>query len=394
MRSPLATNLELKLHLGRLVRFSVILALALFATDALYAQTGGSGSKSSSNPTNPGNPIFGPDYVHRPDGEAPPPAPGGGRSERAVFNPCDERPAWWSRWSFTFTTLYGFSNQRSDVGNASLNTNYVGLDLTAAACAPPYTTFDFTFLYSHGNGSSGGGTSQFFNQYLGAVSVLQPLNYFFCSSWKPADLSCDVTNQQWAIIMESVYGGAFGSVSTPGLAIHHFTQEPFIQEALADYQLAIFPGRKGSRQTSPGYSYSYPNLTLELSSGIAYTRLHVDSSFGESSGKQLDYLNAISLSYSFACMWGFLVGVEWDAPFYSDPVRNAKPYYTNTAVFTGGLVYNLYPHVDSSEDKSNNCKKGFCDPRRWSLSLLYSYTAFDPSRKTNAVELRISYALF
>jgi hypothetical protein len=402
MRSPLTTRLGFKPYLGCLIGICASLALTVFEPDAMYAQTGGSRSKSSSNPSNPANVILGRDLVHRPDGSlAPLAASVNKRNEATEFrkealppspNPCDEQPCWWSTWSFDFATLYDFSNQRSTVGNASLNLNYVGIDLTASACAPPYTSFDFIYAYSHGTGSSAGGTSQVVNQYSGAMSILQPLNYFFRSSWKPADLSCKVDNQQWAIIMESLYGGAPGSTSTPNFPIQHFTQETLVQDALLDYQRAVFPERKDYQKSAR--EYSYPNWTLDLSTGIQFTRLHLDSSGGGSSGKQLDYLNSVNLSYSFKCMWGFLVGVEWDAPFYSEPVHNAKPYHANTAVFTGGIVYNLYPNVPSNEDKSGSCKKGFCDPRRWSLSLLYSYTAFDPSTQTNTVELRISYALF
>ena len=377
MRSHLEVSSAGRPKLAGLVSLSASLALMVFLGDSLYAQTSRRESSSAANPA--AVPLPTPltsgvvtNLMHNPDGKV----------KRS------ETKGWWSKWSFSLSALYDFSSQRSRVGDIPLESNSVGIDCTLTAVSRPYTIFDFAYLYSHGAGSSAGEPSQVINQHLGEVRILQPLDFFWCH-WTPADQSEERFNKQLGIIMDSAYGGALGSLAAPNLLSQHDTQHLFIQDSLLDGQIAIFPCRKDKEHSG----YSYPNWIGELSSGVRFSQFWVDSSGAgsamASSGRQLNYVNIASLTHSFTCGWGFLVAIEWDAPLDSQPVRNAKPYYANTATFTGGLVYNLYP--DTRSDKSK-CLRDLWDPKWWSLSLLYSYTAFDPLTETNTLQIQVFYS--
>jgi hypothetical protein len=324
-----------------------------------------------------------------------------------TFSPtagCEPTPApisgdipWWKRWSFSLSGLYQFSNQRSRVGDLSWQSNTAGIDFTAAYDYWPYTTLDFIYLYSNLNGSSPSGSNDVTNQHVGAVRIIQPLNPIWCDNWKPADQSFHQVNQQLATLFRAAYGGSIGSLASPNFASEHDTNNAFVGDALLDYQFAWFPCRfedNGKRdptrplpQDKTCLSYSYPSLVFELSSGLEFSTQQFDSSSFSSgistSGRQLNYLNFASLTYSFRCRWGILVGVQWNAPLDSRPVHGSKPDYANTATFTSGLVYNLYPYT----------RPGIhLDGRRFSLALLYSYTAFDPLSETNTLQVQVSYS--
>ena len=293
------------------------------------------------------------------------------------------RSDFFSQWSFSLSTLYDFSSQRSRVGDVPLESNSAGIDLTVTALSPPFTIFDFIYAYSHGTGSAAGGAEQTINQYLGEVRILQPI---YWDHWMPAYKSGKAFNEQLAVIMDSAYGGAVGSLSVPNLLSQHDSQHLFIQDSLLDGQIAIFPTRNCTGHNED----NYPNSIFELSSGVRLSRFWVDPSRGNSGmtsrSRQLDYVNIASLTHSFTCGWGFLVAVEWDAPIDSGTAHNTKPYYANTATFSGGLVYNLYPE---RHGEKWDCAEFW---KRWSLSLLYSYTAFDPLTETNALQLQVFYS--
>jgi hypothetical protein len=396
MRSAPVANCRFRSHRAKLVCLCASLLLVALLPNKLGAQAMGNTSNKMSNPTNQPVLPFAPNFVRNHDGYAVAPAGTAQKGfSKEVTPPCESTSLWFSQWSATFTTLYDFSSQKSIVGAGSLNTQFVGIDLTLATDVYPYTSFDFVYLYSHGTGSFPGQTSELVNQHLGEIRILQPLNPFWCSSWRPADQSADVRNQQLAIVMQSAYGGAFGSISSPNMP-QHINEQPLSQLALLDCELAVFPLRANCRAKDVRQQYSYPNWVLDLSSGIQFTRLGSDTSgagfSSTSSGKQLDYVNIVSLTASFGCGWGFLVGVEWDAPLYSVPVHGTRPNHASTATFAGGVVYNVYPSTQNTEH--NNCIQKILDPKRWSLSVIYSYTAFDPLIQTNTLEVRISYSLF
>lgn len=375
MRSHLQINATGRPRPVGLFHLSVGMALIMFSAEGLHAQATDPESTNAKNPAavamaNPLAPRVVTNIIHNPDGK--------GRAEDW---------GWWSKWSYSLSVLYDFSSQRSRVGDIPLESNSEGVDFTLTAISRPYTIFDFIYAYSHGSGTSGGGTSEVINQHFGEVRILQPLDFFW-TRWEPAYQSSDRFNKQLGIIMDFAYGGARDSITAPNLLSQHDTQQLFMQESLLDGQIAIFPCRQDREH--PGYFY--PNWIGELSSGVQFSKFWFDSSGAGSAttpSRQLNYLNIASLTHSFACGLGFLVAVEWDAPLDSHAGHNGKPYYANTAIFTGGLVYNLYPETDSGK---RNCLRDFWDLRRWSLSLLYSYTAFDPLTQTNTLQLQAFYS--
>jgi hypothetical protein len=124
---------------------------------------------------------------------------------------------------------------------------------------------------------------------------------------------------------------------------------------------------------------------------VQFSSVRLGSTEGTSgtTGWQVTYQNSASLTLSLVSRCGFLVAAEWDAPVYSDPLRGSAAYRANTATFTAGFVYNYYAGKYTSEfSKPNN--PWAMD--RWGLSLLYSYTAFDPFTETNQLQLKISYS--
>ena len=374
MRSNLEVNRKGRPRQLLFVDLSVSVAVMIVMAEGLCAQVTGPESKGTKNPAavpaaTPQELGIFTNLIHNPDGKV-------GESE--TLSP-------WSEWSFSLSTLYDFSNQQSRVGGIPLVSNSAGIDLTVTVVSRPYTVFDFIYAYSHGTGSLAGGADQTINQYLGEVRILQPI-YRDEDHWKPAYESEKATNEQLAVILDSGYGGAIDSLTVPSLLSQHDTQHLFVQDSLLDGQIAIFP----TRTDKPHDKDNYPNYIFELSSGVRFSRFWIDPSSASSAmtsrSRQLDYVNIASFTHSFTCGLGFLVAVEWDAPLDSGTVHNTKPYYANTATFSGGLVYNLYPAKHS--DKWD-CAEFW---KRWSLSLLYSYTAFDPLTETNTLQLQLFYS--
>lgn len=421
MRNPLRVNHRYGVHL-RPAALYLSVVVTVLQPNRVYAQA----SMGPQNPKNPNGLAPVPNFVHNPDGwsvsatQAPsltlsatpstteekkrkPKAARTPSCEDIQLKPVVPEPTpspfkqWLRDWSFSVSTIYQFSDQRSRVGGLSWDSNFIGIDLAAAFNAKPYTSFDLSYFYSHATGSSPSGADDITNQHIGIVRILQPLDNIWCSDWKPADQSDRPWNQQWALLVRAAYGGSLGSLATPNLAFEHDTTYTFIGDTLLDYQLAWFP----SRYIPPGLSpddlrrlrdcdtYSYPNLVFEFSTGTQFNTARFDSSSSGSStttsGRQFDYLNSAILTGSLPCRLGFLVAVTWDAPFDSEPLHGARPYRANTATFTGGLVYNLYPSTDP---------RAFChfDLKRFSFSLLYSYTAFDPFTETNTIQFQASYS--
>jgi len=409
MREPFGADRRYRLQLTGLAGLSVSIVLIAFLPTRLHAQSMSMGAKNPTTPTNPTKFPVGPNLVHNPGGWSFNPSPyRTGISTTSEKNPLAEATEnectwpWWCMWSFDLSTLYEFSNQRSRVSGFSLDSNSAGIDLAATSVSCPYTSFNFEYIYSHGTGSTPGRANETVNQHLGLVSILQPLNPLWCSSWKPADLSACRLNQQLAIIAETAYGAALSSLTLPTSPVQHDTEHPFIQDCLLDYQLAWFPHRLNScdcytaSEDHDSVTRRYPNLLFELTSGVQFSTVRLDSSSSgfsaTSSGRQLDYLNGVSLTCSLPCQLGLpprlglVMAAEWDAPLSSDPVRGSKPDHANTAIFTTGLVYNLYPSTDDDAPKKNVLQ------RHLSFSLLYSYTAFDPLTETNTLQVQVSYS--
>jgi hypothetical protein len=171
-----------------------------------------------------------------------------------------------------------------------------------------------------------------------------------------------------------------------------------------DYQFACFSNRQNKSNTlstdtngscddrfADDYRDDYATFFFELSSGIQLNKIWLDSSDHRltSSGRQLTYQNIASLDISFYKRFGVFVSAEWDAPLDSEPLHDSQPYYANIAIFTGGLTYNYYP---GRLAKTNGVVDRLRNSDRWSVSILYSYTAFDPFTESNQLQVRVSYA--
>jgi hypothetical protein len=274
----------------------------------------------------------------------------------------------------------------------------------------PYTSFDVSYTYYHLSGSSPGGTTQSGDQHVGFIRVLQPLEPFWphCDNWRPITLNADPSPDQFAVILAAGYGGNLVSTQIPRFPSISSTAYTYVGSALLDYQRACFPKRTAKYKWRPCHkdatSYlpdpddNYPSLLFDFSSGIQFNTTRLVSSnpafAGLWSGRQLTYQNIGSLTYSLRCRLGFLVGAEWDAPLSSDPLHGAQAYHANTAIFTGGIVYNLFPEdkYDPSDKAASQERTGlgrlFSLRHRLSLSLLYSYTAFDPFAETNQLQFQ------
>lgn len=408
MRNPFADNRARKLEVTTLKTFLFGTALVIFSPITLDAQTMSKGSPKTVNPTSPTQLPTLPNFLRNPDGWAITGISSStltkGKEETTPLD-CEDmqvindrpKPNWWSKWSLALSTLYQFSNQRSRVGGLSWDSNSAAIDLEASFDDVPYTSLDLSYAYSHLSGTSPVGANDVTNQHIGAIRVLQPLDNLWFRNWKPADESFCPVNHQLAILVRAAYGGSPGSLASPNFAFQHDTAYTFVADTLLDYQLAWFPWRTVPRENPhidkfltdrEENCYYYPNLVLELSTGTQFNSTEVDSSSSvfssTTSGRQFDYLNSIILTGSLPCRIGLLVGATWDAPFDSQPLRGAKPYHSNTVTFTGGLVYNLYPLTYP--------RIPALGLRRWSMSLLYSYTAFDPLSETNTLQLQISYS--
>jgi hypothetical protein len=304
---------------------------------------------------------------------------------------------WYDDWSFSLLGSYQFLNQRSRTGDVSLDVETGLIDIAAAYNCPPFTTLDIFYAYSHASGSSPTGVNQTTDQHAGSLRVVQPLLPFLPRDWKPAALSEIPCNHQVAVILSGIYAGAQNDTDLPHFFSVHSSTHTFVGSALLDYQFAYFENRcrtrpKTEKSTDRCFDKSidlgpddYAKLFLDFSSGIQFNTTRLDASGrlfgGTSSSRQLTYQNVATLNYSFYHRFGFLVSAEWDAPLYSDPLRNSQPYYANIAIFTGGLTYNYYP---------GRTRKEFWN--HWSMSLLYSYTAFDPFTESNQLQVQASFA--
>jgi hypothetical protein len=404
MRSALLGSYKSKRKIG-FVGLSSALALGIYLSGGLYAQATGTGSKSPPKATNPRPPPILPNFkLGGHDGQAPPPAVGGMKRNEFVKPPAKR---WWENLDWTLSTLYQFSSQRSRIGDGTFDSNSAIIDLSVRYNARPYTSADVSYSYSHVSGSVPTGPNVTTDQYAGFLRVLQPLNPAWCPNWKPADLETEKKlNHQLAILAGVGYGGSPGSLTLPNSPVVYNTSHTVFGDALLDYQFAWFPCRPAE---APDPRRLYPSLLFELSSGVQGATVCANSSSAgvttTSSARQVDYLNIASLTYSFPCRFGFQVAIAWDSPLDSQPLRGAKPDRANTATFSGGLVYNTYPSkpgkpksgeksIDASCNRDKTVTWWDClrDSNRWSGSVLYSYTAFDPLTETNTLQVQISYS--
>ena len=305
--------------------------------------------------------------------------------------------------SFTISASYQFLDQRSRVGDISLDTESAAIDFAGSINRRPFTSFNISYTYSYVNGSSPVGTGQTIDQHVGSVRLLQPIQPIFVSKdeWQPAALSSCRLNHQFAIILGADYGGSVNSTEIPHVPVFHGSTGTFVGNALLDYQFAWFPNRPlDDNATPPDLAQdNYATLFIELTSGVQFSTTHLDLSNRNSAigtaGRQLTYQNIASLNYSFWRRFGLLVAAEWDAPLDSVPLRGSEPYYANTAVFTAGLTYNYSPgarYSSAGHDSGNIFKRYVSDPNRWSLGLFYSYIAFDPFTETNQLQFQISFS--
>jgi hypothetical protein len=286
-------------------------------------------------------------------------------------------------WTFTLSESYQYLNDRSRTGGISSTSDSAITDVTAVLNKPPWTCLDFSYLYSHASGSAPAGVNQIGNQNVGSFSLLQPFYPF--RQRKPAPLTTDSVNDQFAIIVTADYGESFTTTTIPLSPSIRSSTKAFVGNALFDWQRAWFPGRKC-------YA-TYPGWLFEISSGIQFDDIRLRSATNGSSftsfGQQLTYRNVGSATYSFSCGFGLLAAAEWDAPLHNNPLSGSQAFYANTAVFTGGLVYNIYanriPQGQFNRKLSDQLS-------HWSASLLYSYTAFNPLVETNQLQVQLSYS--
>jgi hypothetical protein len=304
----------------------------------------------------------------------PSPTPGPGI---APFSP-SEVPVW----TFILSESYQFLSDRSRTGGLSLDSDSTLTDLLAALNRWPWTWLGIAYIYSHVSGSSPAGANQTGNQNVGLFTLLQP--YYPFGQKQPALLTNDRVNHQFAIILTSAYGDSLTSTTMSHFPSIRSSARTFFGYALLDYQCAWFPGRKGYE--------TYPGWLFEISSGIQFDsiRLHSSDSTSSatSSGYQLTYRNIGSATYSFSNRFGLFASAEWDAPIDSSPLRGSQPFDASTAVFTGGIVYNIYAYKTPEHAPSRAWKEKLS---QWSASLLYSYTAFDPLGENNQLQVQISY---
>ena len=307
------------------------------------------------------------------------PPPGAPANPRTV--PPNDPP-----WSITLTPAYQFINQRSRVGGGFLNIEATNIDLTAADNNWPFTILDFAYNFAHAGGSSAFESDETANQHLGSFQIVQPFDWMWDCTWQPAFLHEhrieENIHNQFAVILQTDFGGSWVSATGSQLLSNRGTTYAFVQNALFDYQLVWFNGKQCLPEDR-----DYPNLVLECTSGMEVGAFHFDSAEHaasmSSSGSEVTYRNIASLTYSFCNRFGVLVGAEWDAPLNSEPLQGSRPDYANVVTFTAGLIYNLYP---GQVDREN-----FFDLNRLSVSVLYSYTAFNPVTETNQLRVQISY---
>lgn len=370
-----------------LVALCVSLAISALLPSRVYAQAKGT---KTSNPVVPMG--LGPAVnVPRPVRWGIPPS--GTRAteqrtkEKEVIQSLEIEPT--REWSFSLSPTYQFLDERSRVRGISSDTNSVTVDFNITHESFPYTSFDLSYSYFNLSGSSPTGLTETAHQNLGSVYVLQPLEPFFpCGrNWRPAYLSNEMLNNQVAVILGANYGVFRGSLNGPqSFSIHNSGRE-FLGNAFLDYQRAYFPDRRSWKTNPPSTEVpdDYATFFFDFSSGVRVDALGVDSSGSPASAsRQVTYQNIATLNYSCCHRFGVLVAVEWDAPIDSSPLRQSRAYYANTAIFTAGLTYNYYPGRRSSPT--------WVVQDHLSVSLLYSYLAFDPFTEGNQLQLRFSYA--
>jgi hypothetical protein len=369
-----------------LVALCISLAISALLPSSVYAQAKGT---KTSNPVVPMG--LGPAVnVPRPIRWGVPP-PGPSTTERVkgekVIQSLAIGPA--REWSFSLSPTYQFLDERSRVGGISSDTNSVTVDFNITHERSPYTSFDLSYSYFNLSGSSPTGLTETAHQNLGSVYILQPLEPFFpCGrDWQPAYLSCEVLNNQVAVIAGANYGVFRGSLNGPQSFSVHNSGREFLGNAFLDYQCAYFPDRRSWKTNPPSSEVpdDYATFFFDFSSGVRVDALGVDSSGSPASAsRQVTYQNIAVLNYSCCHRFGVLVAVEWDAPIDSSPLRQSRAYYANTAIFTAGLTYNYYPGRRSSPT--------WVVQDHLSVSLLYSYLAFDPFTEGNQLQVRFSYA--
>jgi hypothetical protein len=303
-------------------------------------------------------------------------------------------------WVFDIATSYLFWNDRSRVGSISSDSNSALIDFTAEDLNLPYTSFGLGYGYAETSGSSPTGTSQSANEHSVRVSVLQPLDELWSTSWKPLSRELRKTTEnpddvsefhcQSSIIMSGNYGWAYSSLDAPRTTSLHGSANPFVGNALFDFQLAYFPERDKS--------IYYPNLFVEGMTGVQFATLRfgpaVRTSALTSVNEQVVYRDIVSVAcspfeyqlnrgYPFWNLLGFFASVELDNPLSVEPGHGSGPFYATTATFTGGLVFNYF---------STKHIEGIPAPLAWSVSLLYSYLAFNPLTESNQLQVQFSYA--
>jgi hypothetical protein len=367
-----------------LVALCVSLAISALLPSRVYAQAKGTKTSNPVVPVGVG-PVT---NVPRPVHWSPPPIT---PKTRLLRDKTIEEPTCLESrqdWAFSLSPTYQFLDERSRVGGISSDTNSVTVDFNITHERSPYTSFDLSYSYFNLSGSSPTGLTETAHQNLGSVYILQPLEPFFpCGrDWQPAYLSCEVLNNQVAVIAGANYGVFRGSLNGPQSFSVHNSGREFLGNAFLDYQFAYFSDRRSWKANPPEVPDDYATFFFDFSSGVRVDALGVDSSGSPASAsRQVTYQNIAVLNYSCCHRFGVLVAVEWDAPIDSSPLRQSRAYYANTAIFTAGLTYNYYPGRSTGSQP-------WLVQDHLSVSLLYSYLAFDPFTEGNQLQLRFSYA--
>lgn len=308
------------------------------------------------------------------------------------------------RWSWDLSASYFFLNDRSRVGGISSDTNSGIIDFTASLNVWSYTSFDLAYMYAGTGGSAPNGTSQNADEHSIGLRILQPLDELWSDgNWKPVtvDPTTPKIHFQSAIIVSGDYGWAFSSLKAPRTTSIDGSADPFLGNILFDFQFAYL-WKRGPNRTG----YDYPNLLVEGSTGFQFATTRFGPAARVSAvtsvSEQVVYRHVWSITYSPFSMdmpyllarLGLIGSVELDNPLSVEPNHDSRPFYATTAVFTGGLVYNFYPirHTTYSEKLCQSITDIFTDPDAWSISLLYSYKAFDPLTEANQLQVQISFA--
>src|SRR5260221_13198962 len=148
-------------------------ALILAVPQPLHALTKGTKAK------NPAAPAAPPKIVGRPQPirDVAPPANTTAKVVSKITGqsvvpacPIQEFLSWLHNdWSYSLWGTYQFLNERSRVGDISLDDQSVGIDLVMDLKIPPYTTLDFGYSYLNANGSSPDGRTETLNQTVSSL---------------------------------------------------------------------------------------------------------------------------------------------------------------------------------------------------------------------------------